>query len=90
MITNFILSDNVPTNLSALLTSYDANEPSALTGFGVKLVQSGISYLSSASDTDLGSLTTTGGTFGKGMFNISLNTLAIGANGQACFQGTIR
>ena len=87
---NFILTDNVPANITALLTGYDADEPSATTGFGVKLVRSATTYLSSATDADLGSLNTTGGTFANGLLTVNLGVLAIAETGQACFKGTVR
>ena len=87
---NFILTDNVPANITALLTGYDADEPSATTGFGVKLVRSATTYLSSATDADLGSLNTTGGTFANGLLTVNLGVLAIAETGQTCFKGTVR
>ncbi|WP_158235733.1 beta strand repeat-containing protein [Deinococcus sp. UR1] len=89
---NFVLVDHVPGNTNALTTAYDADEPSAATGFGVKLTRGAVtSYLSSsAADADGGSLTTTGGTFARGTMTVTLGTLAVGESGRACFQTTIR
>lgn len=94
---NFVLVDHVPGNTNALTTAYDADEPSAATGFGVKLTRRPpalpevVSYRSSsAADADAGSLTTTGGTFARGTMTVTLGTLAVGESGRACFQTTIR
>ena len=89
---NFVLVDHVPGNTNALITAYDEDEPSAATGFGVKLTRGAVtSYLSSsAADADGGSLTTTGGTFARGTMTVTLGTLAVGESGRACFQTTIR
>nr|WP_255675382.1 isopeptide-forming domain-containing fimbrial protein [Deinococcus sp. 12RED42] len=89
---NFVLVDHVPGNTNALITAYDADEPSAATGFGVKLTRGAVtSYLSSsAADADGGRLTTTGGTFSRGTMTVTLGTLAVGESGRACFQTTIR
>ncbi|GHG36451.1 hypothetical protein GCM10017784_33400 [Deinococcus indicus] len=89
---NFVLVDHVPGNTNALITAYDADEPSAATGFGVKLTRgAATSYLSSsAADADGGSLTTTGGMFSRGTMTVTLGTLAVGESGRACFQTTIR
>lgn len=89
---NFVLVDHVPGNTNALTTAYDADEPSAATGFGVKLTRGAVtSYLSSsAADADGGRLTTTGGTFSRGTMTVTLGTLAVGESGRACFQTTIR
>ncbi|MFW8628428.1 hypothetical protein [Deinococcus sp. ME38] len=89
---NFVLVDHVPGNTNALITAYDADEPSAATGFGVKLTRgAATSYRSSsAADADGGSLTTTGGTFSRGTMTVTLGTLAVGESGRACFQTTIR
>ncbi|MFN4252532.1 MAG: hypothetical protein ACK4GP_16040, partial [Deinococcus sp.] len=89
---NFVLVDHVPGNTNALTTAYDADEPSAATGFGVKLTRGAVtSYLSSsAADADGGRLTTTGGTFARGTMTVTLGTLAVGESGRACFQTTIR
>ncbi|WP_168174573.1 DUF11 domain-containing protein [Deinococcus sp. LM3] len=89
---NFVLVDHVPGNTNALITAYDADEPSAATGFGVKLTRGAVtSYLSSsAADADGGRLTTTGGTFARGTMTVTLGTLAVGESGRACFQTTIR
>ncbi|WP_291430164.1 DUF11 domain-containing protein [Deinococcus sp.] len=88
---NFVIVDHVPGSTNALTTAYDADEGSAITGFGVKLTRSTLtSYLSSDADTDGGSLTTTGGTFTRGTMTVSLGTLASGESGRTCFQTTIR
>ena len=94
---NFVLVDHVPGNTNALTTAYDPDEPSAATGFGVKLTprppvlpEVGSYRSSSAADADGGSLTTTGGTFSRGTMTVTLGTLAAGESGRACFQTTIR
>ncbi|GGS28203.1 beta strand repeat-containing protein [Deinococcus knuensis] len=89
---NFVVVDHVPGNTNALTTAYDAAEPTATTGFGVKLTRGALtSYLSSsAADADGGSLTTTGGTFTRGTMTVALGTLAAGESGSTCFQTTIR
>lgn len=80
---NFIITDNVPTNTTALLTAYDAVEPSTNTGFGVKLTRGATtSYLTSAADADTGSLNTA--------MTVNLGTLGVGETGSACFQATIK
>lgn len=88
---NFVISDNVPANTGALLTAYDAAEPSATTGFGVKLVRgASTTYLTSAAADDAGTLTNAGGTYSSGTMTVNLSTLNIGESGSACFQTTIR
>ncbi|WP_221089328.1 beta strand repeat-containing protein [Deinococcus aquaedulcis] len=88
---NYVLTDQVPSNVNALLTAYDAEEPSTATGFGVKVTRgSTTSYRTSAADADTGTLTTTGGTFGRGTLTLTLGTLTAGETATACFQTTIR
>ncbi|WP_158263799.1 beta strand repeat-containing protein [Deinococcus arcticus] len=86
----YVLTDQVPGNVNALLTAYDAEEPSAATGFGVKVTRGGVTYRTSAADADTGTLTATGGTFGRGTLTLNLGTLAAGETATACFQTTIR
>ncbi|WP_133161780.1 GEVED domain-containing protein [Deinococcus koreensis] len=88
---NFAISDQVPGNTTPLPLAYDADEPSATTGFGVKLLRGAVtSYLSSVTDADAGALSLTGGSFGRGAMTATLGTLAVGEAGSACFQATIR
>ncbi|GHF40652.1 putative repeat protein (TIGR01451 family) [Deinococcus metalli] len=88
---NFTITDHVPGTTTALPFAYDADEPSAVTGFGVKLVRGGVTtYLSSAADTDAGALSSAGGTYARGTMSAALGTLNPGESGSACFQVTIR
>lgn len=88
---NFTITDHVPGTTTALPTTYDADEPGTLTGFGVKLLRGGVtSYLSSAADSDIGALSISGGSFGRGTMSTALGTLAVGESGSACFQVSIR
>lgn len=90
---NFKVTDNVPGNVAAVTTGYDAAEPSAATGFGMQLTRNGVvSYLTSASDaTDKGTLTTSGGTYGSGLMDVTLPTaLALAESSGVCFTATIR
>ncbi|WP_295821355.1 hypothetical protein [uncultured Deinococcus sp.] len=88
---NFTITDHVPGTTTALATAYDADEPGPATGFGVKLLRGGVtSYLSSATDADVGALSTSGGGFGRGTMSAALGTLAVGESGSACFQVSIR
>lgn len=83
----FAIADQVPGNTAALLSAYDAEEPSTASGFGVRLLRGAVtSYLSSAS----GALNSTGGGFGRGTMTVALGTLGVGESGSACFQATIR
>ena len=89
---NFNMSDNVPANVNALLTGYDADELSSATGFGVRLTRDGgaATYLTSAADADAGSLSNSGGTYSQGVMGVNLGTLAANGQAQACFRVTIR
>lgn len=72
---------------SAVLTGYDTEEPSAATGFGIKVTRGGSSnYLDSAADAGAGSLTTTGGAYGAGTLQINLGAVALNEAGNVCFQ----
>ncbi len=91
LLVNLVVTDDVPKNLSVLLTGYDADEPSTATGFGVKLIRSGTTYyLTSAADADKSSLTTTGGTFTNGILTTNIGNLVVAEAGQVCFKGTIK
>lgn len=88
---NFMVSDDVPGNTSALTTGYDAEEPGTATGFGVRLTRGGTPfYLTSAADTDAGSLSTSGGRFSSGVLGVTLSKLAAGETGSVCFRASIR
>ncbi|UQN07810.1 isopeptide-forming domain-containing fimbrial protein [Deinococcus sp. QL22] len=87
---NYVLTDQVPSSVSALITGYDVDEPSATTGFGIKLTRGTTGYRTSAADADTATLTTTGGSFGQGIMTLSLGTLTAGETVTACFQATIR
>ncbi|ULH14488.1 GEVED domain-containing protein [Deinococcus sp. KNUC1210] len=97
---SFQITDSVPSNVTALRTGgtsvngYDTLANSAGftgSGYGVKLTRGAVvSYLSSASDTDSGSLTGSGGTYSQGAMTVSLGTLAMGESGTACFRAVIK
>jgi len=92
---NFVVTDQVPGNTTAQLTGFDAEEPSAATGFGVKLTRGvatpATSYLTSAADTtDAGSLSDTAGTYGRGTLSVNLGSLGVGEKGSVCFRAAIR
>lgn len=87
---NFRLSDDVPGNTTAQTTGFDAEEPSAATGFGLKLTRGAVAYFTSAADADAGALGTSGGAYGRGVLTLDLGTLASGETGSACFRAAIR
>ncbi|UBV42789.1 DUF11 domain-containing protein [Deinococcus taeanensis] len=89
---NFVLEDQVPASTTAQLDGYDAQEPSAATGFGMKLTRgAAVTYLTSAADaTDKGTLSGAAGSFGRGTMTVTLGTLAVNEQGSACFRTTIR
>ncbi|MBZ9750776.1 DUF11 domain-containing protein [Deinococcus sp. HMF7604] len=91
----YALTDQVPGNVNALTTAYDADEPTTATGFGVRVARTtaGVTtttYRTSVADGDTGTLTTTGGTFSRGTMTLGLGTLLAGESVTACFQATIR
>ncbi|WP_198170560.1 beta strand repeat-containing protein [Deinococcus arboris] len=91
----YALTDQVPGNVNALTTAYDADEPTTATGFGVRVARTtaGVTtttYRTSVADADTGTLTTTGGTFSRGTMTLGLGTLLAGESVTACFQATIR
>lgn len=89
-ISNFVVTDNVPKNTKALLTAYDADEPSSTTGFGVRQILNGVNtYYTSAADADKGSLTSSGGTNGNGVMTFNYGTLPAGQTATSCFRVTI-
>ncbi|UBV45067.1 tandem-95 repeat protein (plasmid) [Deinococcus taeanensis] len=87
---NFVLVDPVPANTRVDVNAYDAARANGSAGNGIQLTRAGLGYLSSAQDTDAGSLSSAGGTFGQGVMTVRLGTLAPNEQGNACFQVTIR
>ena len=91
---NFVVTDQVPGNTNAQTGGYDAEEASAATGFGVKLTRGTTppttSYFTSAADTDVGALSSTGGSFGRGTMTVNLGALTVGDQGSVCFRTAIR
>ncbi|MHA0042163.1 beta strand repeat-containing protein [Deinococcus sp. PEB2-63] len=91
---NFVVTDQVPGNTNAQTGGYDAEEASAATGFGVKLTRSTAnpttSYFTSAADADVGALSSTGGSFGRGTMTVNLGALTVGEKGSVCFRTAIR
>lgn len=100
-LSNFVITDDVPVNVAALLNGYGAPE------FGVSLlrggtgtagstaVNGGLSMLLTSTEVspllDGGSLSTGGGAFGQGLLTTTLTTpLTIGESGQTCFRASIR
>jgi uncharacterized repeat protein (TIGR01451 family) len=97
----FVITDDVPVNVTALTDAYGLPE------FGVSLLRGGTgtagspavtggttSLLTSTEVTpalDGGSLSTGGGAFGQGLLTTTLTTpLTIGESGQTCFRASIR
>ena len=93
---SFSMSDNVPANITPLTGGYGSPDS------GISLLRGGTgtagsaavtggsgSVLSSSSDSDGGTLSTSGG-LGQGVMTVVLSTpLVAGESGRACFQGTI-
>ncbi|THF85030.1 DUF11 domain-containing protein [Deinococcus sp. KSM4-11] len=77
----YLVKDTLPGNVSALLTAYDADEPSAATGYGVRVTRGAAAptYLKS----DVATLTGTN-------LNVNLGTVTAGETVTVCFQATIR
>ncbi|MFC3832162.1 MULTISPECIES: beta strand repeat-containing protein [Deinococcus] len=73
--------DTLPTNVDALLTAYDADEPSVDTGYGVRITRGTAPATYLKSDTATLSATT---------LDVNLGILAAGETVTACFQATIR
>ncbi len=91
---NFVVTDHVPGTTNAQTGGYDAEEASAATGFGVKLTRGTTtpttSYFTSAADADVGALSSSGGTFGRGTMTVNLGALTVGDQGSVCFRTAIR
>ncbi|GGL03963.1 hypothetical protein GCM10010844_23200 [Deinococcus radiotolerans] len=89
----FTLADDVPLNTTVQLSAYDAEAAgagAAGTALGVKLTRGTTSYLTSAADTDAGTLTGAGGAFTRGALTVNLGTLVTADQGNVCFRAVIR
>ncbi|ULH14391.1 PA14 domain-containing protein [Deinococcus sp. KNUC1210] len=98
-VSGFGVSDNVPSNVTAQTNAYGSPNLgiSVLRGgsgtAGSATVSGGnpLLLLTSSADSDGGSLTTSGGSFGQGLLTTVLPTpVAVGESGQVCFRATIR
>ena len=92
---DFKLTDNVPGTLQALPDAYGTGlglhwADGSVIAAGAVAAPTGVT-LTSASDADKGSLTTTGGSFGKGVMTLDLGAagLAAGGQGTVCFQARV-
>ncbi|GGR14480.1 beta strand repeat-containing protein [Deinococcus ruber] len=98
-ISGFGMNDNVPSNVNAKTNAYGG------TDLGISVLRGGSGtagsatvsgggpavLLTSSADTDSGTLTTTGGSFGRGLLTASLTSpLTVAESGLTCFQAVIR
>ncbi|WP_339097369.1 hypothetical protein ACINK0_16500 [Deinococcus sp. VB343] len=82
------VTDHVPDWTTVVANAYDSGSS---TGLGIKLTRGGKTILlSSAADSDAGSLSSTGGTSGQGTLSADIGTLNAGETGSLCFQVRIR
>ncbi|ASN79721.1 hypothetical protein DFI_00730 [Deinococcus ficus] len=85
----FQIQDVIPANTTALLTGYDAEEPSATTGFGVRVQRPDVpSYQLSSGDTS--DLTVPGASLTAVRMTTNLGTLALADQGRTCFRVTVK
>lgn len=79
------ITDQVPGNTTALTSVAAYNGQAILLKRGATTT-----YLTAGADSDGGTLTTTGGTYGSGTLVADLDTLPAGESGQVCFRVTIK
>lgn len=85
----FQIKDLIPTNTTALLTGYDAEEPSSTTNFGVKVTRptTPTYYLSSGNTSDP---TVVGASLTGTQMTTNIGTLSLSESGQTCFRVTVQ
>lgn len=87
-LSDFVVSDSVPANLVVDLNAYDSQEPSPVTGFGIKV--GAATFYTSAAGDDIGTLTNTGGAFGAGALTLNVGSFTSGASDTVCFRAGIQ